>query len=98
MNEQIDMKAETVKYCPAFNYGQVIKIVDDLPDKINKNSTLYKKYFVEPDHTITLTVRPEKNTIKKTTNNIGNNAAGCGSLILFVPVVTSIVYMFSKLF
>ena len=82
MKKQIDEKAQVYRHCPAFNYNNIITKLNELPDKINKNSSYYRSLTNrEYDGNITITLdveKPNLNTSKKT---------GClSSAIIFISL------------
>ncbi len=100
MKEQIDQKAQTFKICPSFNYDNIIDNLNNLPNKIDKESDLYKKlYHSDPDGVLTVTVNindmNNKQTNKSPKKQIKGNT-GCGTLIALIPL-TFIISIVSKM-
>jgi len=45
MLKKINEKATTFRLCPAFNYDSIVNVLNELPDKIDKKSKLYKDLY-----------------------------------------------------
>lgn len=45
IHDQIEEKAATFKLCPSFNYEKVMHVFNEIPERLNKKSELYKKLY-----------------------------------------------------
>ena len=96
MKKQIDEKANTFHLCPAFDYNNIIQALDELPDKIEKKSELYKKLYSESS--VNQIILPNMKFDNGDTVDIAdskklNKQSGClnTTLIIFALLTTAII-------
>lgn len=98
MRRQIDEKTVTYRTCPAFNYNSIINVLNELPNRIDKKSQLYKDLYTRhSDGTITIKVDIEdeaKKSKRAKAPGLKNNntPVGCSSLFI-IPVLILLLNM-----
>ncbi|MFC4661693.1 tetratricopeptide repeat protein [Oceanobacillus aidingensis] len=100
MRKQIDERAKIYHHCPAFDYKKIMAVLNDLPNKIDKNSNYYKSLHERNHvHNITIKIDTEQKPPIETTKKETKKKTGCAStalLLISVPgiVLSSIYYLF----
>lgn len=101
MRKQIDSKANTYRICPAFNYDKIIDILNNLPNKIDKNSKMYKDlYASSPAAAMTFTINPTPDHTTKDSPTKRNQpllkgskqSSGCATALILIPLVGVALY------
>lgn len=87
IKKQIDEKAQIYHHCPAFNYSRIIRILNELPDKINKRSSYYNSLVNrEYDGNITIKLDIEEPQLKS------SKKSGClGSALMLITLPSILI-------
>src|SRR5690625_2176076 len=100
MKKQIDSKAMTFRFCPAFNYESIINTLNRLPNKIDKNSKFYKSLYTNPLNskiTLDLNINSKPRDNKKAEPlpalKQPKGSVGCASFLFILPALTITLYL-----